>query len=177
MSRRNCGCRLPCSKHRLVRWALLIVLLVLTACRSGYSPRCEAEFAAMFAHTNRQGLVLWTDEHSYKPGDSVLLWLDNHTDRTIWFSNQALNIRAFRCDDQSGQWVEVDLGFRVGDPVATAVDPISPDERPRLPNYSFPTRWMQTPDLGRIRLVVEGKDRPSDNGTSYVAYVDIEVLP
>jgi hypothetical protein len=111
---------------------------------------------------------LLTEKKLYHRKDEIGIWVENGSNRVLFFNDQSLGLKAYQYDQQQETWRLIDLGFTLGDPHATTVNP---GPRTPLPSISIPVEWIKA--SGPLRLVITGT---TDQGQPFAAYKDIEIL-
>jgi len=159
--------------------AAIAPLLLLAAFRQPAAPaasaEAEAKFREMFGSTLSDELVVLPNQREYHGEEDIVYFVQNRTDETLWFEDQSFGARGFAYDENAEQWVEVDLGFTVGGPMAKPVEPGPPDA---LDYYALWIDLIHLPEDGRIRLVITGHTdlRFPVAHETYVAYADVVVV-
>ena len=138
-------------------------------------PEAETRFRELFGSSLTDELVILLDKTRYHRSDTIGYRVENRSDETIWFEDQSFGIRGFTYNESSGEWVELDLGFIVGGPLAKPVEPGPWDP---LDHYSVWIDRIDLPEDGRIRLVITGHTNlevPVIDRT-FVAFADLQVV-
>jgi hypothetical protein len=158
--------------------AVIVPLMILAAFRQPAAPaasaEAEAKFREMFGSTLSDELVLLLDKGEYHRADWIGYRVENRSDRTVWFADQSFGVRGLAYDESAEQWVEVDLGFAVSEPMAKPVEPGPWDP---TDYYALWINRIDLPEGGKIRLVITGYTDlrfPAPHET-YVAYADVVV--
>lgn len=150
---------------------LMLLLLSVSSCGSGagdYNSTAEAQFREMIGVRVPKRILVYTSKKRYTREEGVGLRVENRTGQTLWFVDQSLGIKAYQYDKGTGQWRSVDLGFTVGAPQTTAIEPGGP---PIPPNYTIYADMIK--GSGKIRLVITGV---MEDGQAFAAYTDIEIV-
>ncbi len=150
---------------------LAVLFLSIPACTSGISGQeaiAEAQFREMIDVRVPKRVVFYTDKKTYQRQELIRYWVENRTGQTLWFVDQSLGLRAYQYDEGTQRWKTVDLGFTVGAPQRTAIQPSGPSI---MPNYAIDTDRIKR--SGKIRLVIMGV---MDDGQEFAAYTDVEIV-
>jgi hypothetical protein len=168
-------------RRRLVEYLLMaMVVSILLGSSCGHrgdivSVEAEARFRELFGSTLTDKLVIATDQSKYHADDIIDFMVENRTDHDLWFEDQSFGVQAFAYDQASEDWVELDLGFWISDPMPKAIEP------GRIDPLDYYVLWLDSiavPEDGKIRLVITGHTDltiPAVDET-YTAYADIEVV-
>jgi len=160
----------------------LVVILLLLLCASSCAQQgsfvdveAEARFREMFGSSLTDELVLATNNRKYHNNEIIDYWVENNTDQTLWFEDQSFGIRSFAYDEAAKQWVQVDLGFRVSEPIAKSIESGGGGV---LDFYVLSADRIALPEDGRIRLVITGHTDLTNPVLDriYVGYADVEVV-
>ncbi|HJX38139.1 MAG TPA: hypothetical protein VJ714_06050 [Anaerolineae bacterium] len=154
---------------------LLLLAITSSPAASTTDEEAEARFRELFGSSLTDQLVFLLDKREYHRHDTIGYRVENRTDQTIWFVDQSFGVRGFAYNENSQQWVELDLGFHVSEPMAKAIEPGRWDP---LDYYALWIDRIDLPEDGRIRLVITGHTNltvPALDQT-YVAYADVEVV-
>jgi hypothetical protein len=154
---------------------LLLLAIALPPAAPGAGPEGEAQFREMFGSSLTDEIVLLLDKRKYHRHDVIGYRVENRAEQTIWFVDQSFGVRGFAYDENSWQWMEIDLGFHVSEPLAKATEPGPWDP---LDHYALWIDRIDLPEDGRVRLVITGHTNlavPVLDQT-YVAYADVEVV-
>lgn len=154
--------------------AALLTLVCTTSCARQVDHEAEARFQELFGSTLSKRMVIAPDKHRYQQGETIVFWVENRTDGTIWFHDQSFGVHALAYDKHGMQWIDVDLGFVESNPAPTAVQPGLSD----FPGI-LPIEYIAVPEGGRIRLVIRGHTDLSnpEHDEIFTAYTDIEIVP
>jgi hypothetical protein len=156
--------------------AIFLPVLLAATCAPGVEDaRADAEFRRMVGPSLTDDLILLTDNKQYHRRGTIGFRVENRTDQTIWFVDQSFGIRGFHYNDSSQQWVDIDLGFHVSDPMPKG---IGPGRGGPLDYYALWVDRIDVPDDGKIRLTITGHTDPEIPALdeTYTAYTDIEVV-
>jgi hypothetical protein len=154
---------------------LLLLAIAFPPAAPTAGVEAEAQFREMFGSSLTNEVVVLLDKRKYHRHDIIGYRVENRTEQTIWFMDQSFGVQGFAYNENLEQWVELDLGFHVSEPIAKAIEPGRWDP---LDHYAL---WIDTIDLpedGRVRLVITGHTNltvPVLDQT-YVAYADVEVV-
>jgi hypothetical protein len=120
-------------------------------------------------------LAIVTDKQKYHHNGVIDFWVENRTEAVIRFEDQSFGVRAMTYDDASEQWLPVDLGFSVAEPIARSVESGGGGV---LEHYSMLVDRIDVPDDGKIRLVIIGHTDLTNPAQDriYVAYTDVQVV-
>jgi hypothetical protein len=152
---------------------LLAIMLVTSGCHlstglPSLSQLAEDAFKATIGIPVEPQVRLLTEKDRYQREDWIGVWVENKTNHVLWFTDQALGLRAYQYDEQKASWHSVDLGSKLANPRMTSV---TPGPRSPLPSDSVPVKDIRA--SGRIRLVITGA---TDQGQLFIAYKDIEIV-
>jgi hypothetical protein len=153
-----------------IAW-LLVLIIPGCGLSRGFSPmsqQAEEAFRVMIGIPIEPGIRLLTESDQYRREDWIGIWVENTTNYVLWFTDQALGLRAYQYDEQEASWRSVDLGSVLANPHVTSV---TPGPRSPLPSDSIPVKRIKA--SGRIRLVITGT---TDQGQLFVAHKDIEIV-
>jgi hypothetical protein len=154
---------------------LLVLALFRRPAAPAASAEAEAKFRETFGSTLTDELVVLLYKREYHRQDIIDYRVENRTDETLWFEDQSFGVRGFAYKENEGQWVEVDLGFAVSEPMAKPVQAGPPDVGDF---YDLLIDRIDLPEDGKIRLVITGYTDlrfPALHET-YVAYADVVVV-
>ncbi|TKJ28788.1 MAG: hypothetical protein CEE40_10715 [Chloroflexi bacterium B3_Chlor] len=154
---------------------LLFACLLLWSLAQRVESDSESAFRELLGEGLNRRVLLVTEKQRYRADETITLWVENRTGRTIWFSDQSLGVQGLAYDRAAGNWVEVDLDLWPLSPEAKRVQSGVLDFGDRV---SLPVERIDVPKDGRVRLVVTGHMDVSDSEQDrlYTAYTDIEIL-
>jgi hypothetical protein len=158
--------------------ALVLALFAGTSCApsgAATGSDSEAQFRKLFHSTITDRLIVCTDKHRYRQNDTIRYWVENTTDQDLWFEDQSFGVQAFAYDEAAEQWMEVDLGFRVSEPMRRAIESGGGGV---LDYYALWVDRIDLPEDGKVRLVITGHTDLDISALdeTYTAYTDIEVV-
>lgn len=152
---------------------LSLLLISLEGCaRGGFDSEAEAAFREMVGPAlNRRALIITTDKRQYKRGEDVVFWVENRTQKALWFPDEQFGVRALIYDNSTRTWVTVDLGV-----FGITPNPVQVPSGVSGPYWLGVGRRVQP---GYIRLLFVGStdpNAPGKGGEVYATYVDIVEL-
>ncbi len=141
------------------------LVLLIAACATVTQSNPDMEFQAMLGIRTDPNLRLQTQDD----GSFVVL---NHTEKTIFFHDDSLGLRAYKYDVSKKTWILTPVEPEILHPNQPVIVP------PKDP-YSFPfgafEPWWFT-EKGKLRLVVVGWTDPANpKGSQIAAYSDVEI--
>jgi hypothetical protein len=154
---------------------LLFACLLLWSLAQRVEVESESAFRELLGDGLNRRVLLVTERQRYRADETITLWIENRTGRTIWFSDRSLGVQGLAYDHEAGNWVEVDLGLWPLSPEPKGVQSGVLDWEDRV---TLPAGRIDVPRDGRVRLVVTGHVHVthSEQDRLYTAYTDIEIL-
>ncbi len=160
-----------------IRWVRIFIpfsaswLLLITACAPAAQSNQETEFQSVLSIRTDPQLRLVT-QYEGTADSPIVFVVNNHTDKTIFFQDDSLGLRAYKYNASKKTWT----------PVPVEPEILHPNQQVTVPPkdpYSFPfgafEPWWFT-ERGKLRLVVVGWTDPANpKGSQIAAYSDVEI--